>query len=486
MSKQALVVIVFAVFAMSVVAEGADLSGSILYDDQPVATVFPDINQARATAYPTGGGAQINGTVDLATLSYRIEGLAAEQYLVQVQLFRTIPSPTLGYPGDLTGSADVEPDDPGASIALDLDARYFYHVVSPVDSLSELDGLRYDCTAYPAVAYPITFAIERVPRATDYTFHASLGNCPGAIAGHIYDETVDPNVLIEWGTLGEDFQHLEVSCTGASDKPLCAHPSYRYSDGDGWALNLTHHDSSTRGVHRTDAVVVPAVAGTPGANGTYWSSAVSVVNLATTDSEIEVLYTPRGADGLVTYSSESVRLPASSQLSWSDIVGELFSTTGAGALEFRGLQLAVTSRTSTPGAESGSYGQGIPPIQPEQTLGVTGTDSATMGGVEEGGVFRSNLGLCEVWGESATVRVSVMDSSMMELGQRDYDLRAYENIQINQVAMTVAGSGSLTDGIVRVTVIAGTGRIGAYLSVVDNATGDPTYIAISPQSPAGG
>lgn len=28
--------------------------------------------------------------------------------------------------------------------------------------------------------------------------------------------------------------------------------------------------------------------------------------------------------------------------------------------------------------------------------------------------------------------------------------------------------------------------VGAYLSVVDNATGDPTFIAIPPRSPAGG
>lgn len=36
-----------------------------------------------------------------------------------------------------------------------------------------------------------------------------------------------------------------------------------------------------------------------------------------------------------------------------------------------------------------------------------------------------------------------------------------------------------------VTVTAGTGRVGAYLSVVDNATGNPTFIAIAPNSPAG-
>jgi hypothetical protein len=486
MPKHSKAAILFAILVLPIVAESAEVSGTVLYDDVLVTSVFPDIKQVIATAYPSSGGAQIDGIVDLATSSYRIEGLAAEKYSVRIHLLRTDPSPWFGYPGDLTVAADVEPTAPGDTIEQDLDIRYFYHVVSPIDSLSQLDGLRYDCTAHPSVPYPVTFAIEPVPRAVNYHFHAALATCPSSVAGHIYTDSVDPSVQIEWGTLDEDFQTLEVSCTGASGKQLCSVPLIRYRDGDVQRLALTRNDSSTRDIHRTDAVVIPAVAGTPGSHGTYWSSAVSVVNLATTDREIEVLYTPRGANGLTTYSSETVLVPASSQVSWSDIVAELFSTTGAGALEFRGLQLAVTSRTSTPGDASGSYGQGIPPIQPGQTLSVTGTDSATMGGVEEGAVFRTNLGLCEIWGESATVRISIMDSSMSELGHRDYELRPYENIQINQLAMAVAGAGSLANGIVRVTVTSGNGRIGAYLSVVDNATGDPTFIAIAPQSSSGG
>ena len=56
-----------------------------------------------------------------------------------------------------------------------------------------------------------------------------------------------------------------------------------------------------------------------------------------------------------------------------------------------------------------------------------------IGGVEEGPAFRTNLGLCEVWGEEVTVRVAILDDAMIELGHRDYDLRPYENIQVNQV-----------------------------------------------------
>ena len=109
-----------------------------------------------------------------------------------------------------------------------------------------------------------------------------------------------------------------------------------------------------------------------------------------------------------------------------------------------------------------------------------------MGGVEQGPAFRSNLGLCEVWGEPATVTVIITDDSLRELGRQNYFLRPYENIQINKVVTEVAGLTAFSGGTVEVIVVSGGGRVGAYLSVVDSATGDPTYIAIAHQSPTGG
>jgi hypothetical protein len=478
--------IVLTLVFMPTIVNGADVSGSLLYDDQPVSTVFPDITTAVVTAYPWEPGDAVEGTVDLATSTYSISGLATVRYGIAIYLDRTPPSNDVGNAGDLQAYQNVEPTDPQGSIQQDFDIRYNYRVLSPIDSNAQLDGMGQDCTAHPAVAYPITFTIEPVPRTVDYTFNVVLGNCPGGSIGWIEIESQEPSAEIEWGTANEDYQQPWVRCFGASGKDLCTGPTFRYTDAAVWALLLRNLEGSGRGIHRTDAVVIPAVAGTPGAQGTYWSSAVTVANLMDSERELLITYTPRGVNGLTTYSSETVLVPASSQLSWSDIVTELFSTTGAGALEFRGHQLAVTSRTSTPGAETGSYGQGIPPIQPDQILSAGGTDSAAMGGIEEGTTFRTNLGLCEVWGESATVRVSIMDASMTELGSRSYQLRPYENIQINQVVSAIASVSSLSDGMVVVTVTAGNGRVGAYLSVVDNATGDPTFIAIAPQSPAGG
>jgi len=477
--------VVFTVLLTPVVGVAAEISGSLLYDGQPVSTIFPDITVAVIQANPWEPGDQIDGTVDLATSSYSISGLGAARYGISVYLDRTPPTTNVGNPGDLQAYVNIEPPDAQASVEQDLDILYNYHVTSPIDANSDLDGMGLDCTAHPAVDYPIIFAIEPVPRAANYVFIASLSSCPGGALDLIEIPTDQTSSVIDWGTADEDFQQLWVQCFGAGGSNLCTGTTYRYNDVHVWGLMLRDSDSSGRGTHRTDAVVIPAVASASGAQGTHWTSAVSVTNLMTTDRTIDVIYTPRSANGLTTYQETSITLPASSQLSWSDVMDELFSATGAGALEIRGHQLAVTSRTSTPGSEEGSYGQGIPPIQPEQILESSATDSATMGGIEEGETFRTNLGLCEVWGESATVRVTIYDSALNELGFQDKQLRPYENIQINQVAKTVAGANNLSNGIVKVTVTSGSGRIGAYLSVVDNATGDPTFIAIAPQAPAG-
>jgi len=96
------------------------------------------------------------------------------------------------------------------------------------------------------------------------------------------------------------------------------------------------------------------------------------------------------------------------------------------------------------------------------------------GGLWEDGEFRTNLGLCEVWGEELRGTVAVLDAEMDELGSERFELRAYENIQINRVAAGIGGATNLENGLIRVTVINGDSRIGAYISIVDNSSGDLT------------
>lgn len=159
---------------------------------------------------------------------------------------------------------------------------------------------------------------------------------------------------------------------------------------------------------------------------------------------------------------------------------------GADAVEIRGTEPVVSSRTSTPADGGGSYGQGIPPLQPHDILMQAGTSTATAVGLIENPAFRTNLGLCEVWGETAEVRVTVRDHEGTVIGVADYSLRPYESLQVNRVAREIAGAGGLDHGLVEVEVTGGNGRVGAYLSVVENGTDDPTYMVVAPQRTIGG
>lgn len=478
-------ILICCLVSVSGFASAAEVSGELRYDGQLLSSVFSDVTTGNVQSQSRDTGEIIYGTVDIAGDSYTISGLEPGGYFINLALDRTPSAGGEGNPGDLRCQEIVEVVDAQGSYQQEANLRYVFQLISPADSNSVLDGSGWDCTGYPAFVYPVRIAAEPVPHAVEYTLNVSLALCPFSTVGLVEEVSSEPSFLIEWGTADEDFQAPWISCTGASGKSLCHDPMFTYNDGSRWGLYLQSREESGRGVHHGDSVVIPAVASAAGAQGTYWSSSVSVTDVGSRSREVAVLYTPRGVDGSATYLEETVTLAADTQLSWADIVGELFGTTGAGAVEFRGHDLAVTSRTSTPGAEAGSYGQGIPPVQPEQVLSVKGAETAAMGGVEEGAVFRTNLGLCEIWGDSATVRVIILDASMNELGRRTYQLRPYENLQVNQVAVAIGGVSDLAGGIAKVTVVSGSGKIAAYLSVVDNATGDPTFIAVAPQSPSG-
>ena len=228
MLRTAPVMIVLTLVLLPLIANGADVSGSLLYDDQPVSTVFPDITTAVVTAYPWEPGDAVEGTIDLATSTYNISGLATVRYGVSVYLDRTPPSNNVGNAGDLQAYINIEPTDPQGSIEQDLDILYNYRVLSPIDSNAQLDGMGQDCTAHPAVAYPITFTIEPVPRATDYTLNVSLRSCPGSSVGFIEFDSEEPSAQIEWGTADEDYQQPWFRCIGASGKDLCGGPTFRY------------------------------------------------------------------------------------------------------------------------------------------------------------------------------------------------------------------------------------------------------------------
>jgi hypothetical protein len=285
----------------------------------------------------------------------------------------------------------------------------------------------------------------------------------------------------------EDHVAVWLECSGSSGDSLCFMPYLGYSDAFAQIYAFHARGAATgRGTDHEDGYFLPAVANLAGVAPTYWSSSLTLVNLDDSTQDVELVLTPQDVDGWTEYESRTVVIPALTARRWDNVMLSLFAATGAGSLEVRGHDLAISSRTSTPAPAGGSYGLGVPVLAENDLLSSPDAREAFAGGVAESAAWRTNLGLCEVAGRLVQVKVTVYDESMNALGSRNIDLTPYENTQVNRVVRDLTDRSSLSNGIVGVEVVFGSGKVAAYLTVIDATTGDSTYSAVRPQSPTGG
>jgi hypothetical protein len=285
-----------------------------------------------------------------------------------------------------------------------------------------------------------------------------------------------------------EFVGISIIARGSVDQFLTRWPYLQYLDGQTNGLFVYTADSTyaDREINPQDSYFLPFISNTPGVGDSFWTTSLNMTNVDSYRNRVELVFTPRDVDGLVTSYLVNESTQPGECRTWEDVLGERFGMTGAGSLEIRGAELIISSRTSTPDPEGGSFGQGVPPFSPDQLLRIGTNPDQRVGGVVKSAQFRTNLGLCEVWGESATVRVTLYDDGGNELGKRLYDLRPYENRQINNVPKKIAGLTELENGVVKVEIRSGTGRVGGYLSIIDNDTGDSIFIPINQTPPTTG
>jgi hypothetical protein len=476
--------------AVCLPGRAATITGTYTYDGAAVATVFTDITGAKVQAYDYDTNGSVPGTVDTAAGTFRIEDVPVGQnVLVQLELDRSQPPNNGAFDGgDLIGLEVIAIASASDVIDVPVDLRSVVHFTAPFDS-GALQGDYFNtCPAGAAVASPATVRWDAVPRVMTYSVWVRRQRCDHSIISQTSSQQSTTEIDVSLGMAGEDHVGIWMECTGSAGTNLCFMPYVDMRDGSVQAY-LFHEIgvAEGRGTDHPDGFFIPAVARTPGVGASFWSTAVTVVNTDATQQQVELVFTPQDVDGWTNYQTADVTIDAGAARRWNDVLQDLFSTTGAGSLEVRGDNLAISSRTSTPAATGGTYGLGIPPLAPEDLLSTAGSASAFAGGVrEEPGVWRTNLGLCEVSGKLVQVRVTVYDENGAALGSQVVDLGPYKNTQINRVVRELTSTNSLDNGIVGVEITYGPGKVGAFLTIIDGATGDSTYTVIAPQAPTGG
>lgn len=219
--------------------------------------------------------------------------------------------------------------------------------------------------------------------------------------------------------------------------------------------------------------IIPAVIQANGLSGTAWRTDVALTNLGSSAQAVELSL--NRSTGIMSPSTVTAIVPANGSLLLSDVLQARFGMIhGSGQLAVTPPSegLIVTSRTWT-SIPSGTASQFIGARQAEEAIGF-GDGPVESPHVEHSASYRTNIGMSEVSGSNVVVRARFFDSAGALAHHAEIPVPALGHLQLN---MSRIGVPTLSNGRVSFEVISGRGRILAYASVVDNRSGDASYVA---------
>jgi len=217
--------------------------------------------------------------------------------------------------------------------------------------------------------------------------------------------------------------------------------------------------------------VIAAAVHVQGAGTTRWRTNLTLVNPAGDEAVVQVVPLPSSSwEG----SLEPVTLviPAQSTRLIEDVAVSLWSGHGVAALlvEPQEGAVAAASRTFTVGDDGGTFGQGIEPMAVSGGAG----GSMWIPGIREDQGHRTNFGVINVHEEPVDVVLVLHHATGNIAMRRNLVVPARGLLQINQPLASL--DYEITGGAAEVKVASPGGRVLAWASVVDNASGDAVFI----------
>lgn len=324
---------------------------------------------------------------------------------------------------------------------------------------------------------------------------AALGQAASLKVLHLGDNVLGGSLPVELGNLAR------LECLQLNDNPLAGalpgtltqlpalqHLSYQNTrlcaPGDAgfqsWLAGIPDRQDSGL-ICGTYAYLIPSVAHLPGSAGTQWRTDVAVVNWGASAVLLQATYHSSGAPLTRTTS-----LAVNAALEWRDVLVSLFgvaagaSTSGTIAISASG-PVVVTSRTYNETA-TGTFGQYFPALTP--AAGMLGGTRGYLPQLRKSAGFRTNVGFLNLGTAPATVVTRVIAAGGEEVGRRTTTIQPQRWFQENDI-FAVSGAGARDLAYATVDIQPPGGRVWAYASLVDNATGDPTTIPLLCGTPPG-
>lgn len=221
---------------------------------------------------------------------------------------------------------------------------------------------------------------------------------------------------------------------------------------------------------------VPAAARTIGYGDSFFATDMWLTNRGNTSAAVSVAFLTRDMDNSIAPVAMLEPVAAGATVIVEDVAGSLLEGQWqdwmgglAVCADAPGLQV-LTRTFHTDGAAT--YGQGIPGVGLDVAVGPGRT--GLLMGLREDAAFRTNLGLLNPSDQSLTVVITVMDLQGETVAVLNRELEPYEQYQYHKVLTQLGGE---NPGRATAEVSSPSGPVLAYVSVIDNATNDPTYVA---------
>ncbi|RLE20353.1 MAG: hypothetical protein DRJ65_18410, partial [Acidobacteria bacterium] len=245
------------------------------------------------------------------------------------------------------------------------------------------------------------------------------------------------------------FAYASVVDASTGDPTFVSETSTGTSGSDLWVAASAHADGVGQSVWRTD----------------LWLSNTTESEVTATIDLLE-----KGQANTVPASSD-IAIPAGENLLLGDVLDTAFQFNGTAALRIAlDGEATVTSRTFNQAAD-GTFGQFIPGMAEEASVGQG--ETAILIQLRNNEQFRTNIGFVNMGSETVSVHAEYFSSDGTLLNAKDYFIKSFSYFQDG----SALPEGSEVEGaFAHLTTSTAGGRFLAYASVVDNGSDDPVFM----------
>jgi len=231
----------------------------------------------------------------------------------------------------------------------------------------------------------------------------------------------------------------------------------------------------------SDLYLIPVAGHLSGANGSSWMSDVAIQNIQSTPLTVQIVVIESGEgmpDNIASLGA--VTIPANGTRILRDVLSPMPQTIGA-ILVGADRPFAVSSRAYMTNAAGATQGQSITPLRNfvDNSLAAADLSNATayVAGLTSNAHYRTNLGFVAGSGSSAgmTLEVALRGADGTSLGTRTFTIPGlgFEHVQFSSTAIT---NQTFDEASATYRIVAGSGTIAPYASVIDNLSNAAFFI----------